>query len=161
MTEVSHYQTLFTYTVDTAQHLLDKARELNEEQLRADPGYGRGSIYSLFLHLLSALQGWRIGLETGQQPQAIRPEDYPHLEALRRALEEERQAWQAYLASISDDAVGAELELITRHGTQRRFERWRILQHLVLHGMQHHAEIAQRLTAYGHSPGDIDFIFYP
>jgi uncharacterized damage-inducible protein DinB len=39
-------------------------------------------------------------------------------------------------------------------------ERWRILQHLVLHGMQHHTEIAHGLTVKGHSPGDIDFIFF-
>jgi len=34
------------------------------------------------------------------------------------------------------------------------------LQHLILHGMQHHTEIAQLLTLKGQSPGDIDFIFY-
>jgi uncharacterized damage-inducible protein DinB len=38
--------------------------------------------------------------------------------------------------------------------------RWRIFQHLVLHGMQHHTELAQLLTAKGQSPGDIDFVFY-
>ncbi|HXF60224.1 MAG TPA: hypothetical protein VNK95_01325 [Caldilineaceae bacterium] len=37
---------------------------------------------------------------------------------------------------------------------------WRVLQHLVLHGMQHHTEIAQLLTTKGESPGDIGFIFF-
>jgi uncharacterized damage-inducible protein DinB len=40
------------------------------------------------------------------------------------------------------------------------FPRWRVLQHLALHGMQHATEIAQLLTVKGQSPGDIDFIFY-
>ncbi len=31
---------------------------------------------------------------------------------------------------------------------------------LVLHGMQHHAELALMLTQKGKPPGDIDFIFY-
>ena len=37
---------------------------------------------------------------------------------------------------------------------------WRVLQHLILHGMQHHAELAQLLTAKGQSPGNLDFIFF-
>jgi uncharacterized damage-inducible protein DinB len=37
---------------------------------------------------------------------------------------------------------------------------WRILQHVILHGMQHASEIAKRLTEFGHSPGNIDFIYF-
>jgi hypothetical protein len=39
-------------------------------------------------------------------------------------------------------------------------DRWQVLHHVVLHGMQHHAEIAAQLTSQGLSPGDIDFVFY-
>jgi uncharacterized damage-inducible protein DinB len=52
------------------------------------------------------------------------------------------------------------MELINRRGDIFPTPRWRVLQHLVLHGMQHHSELAQLLTAKGQSPGNIDFIFY-
>ena len=62
--------------------------------------------------------------------------------------------------SLSDGDIAAEVELTNWRGDRLKLPRWRVLQHLVLHGMQHHAGLARLLTARGHSPGDIDFIFY-
>lgn len=53
-----------------------------------------------------------------------------------------------------------EIELTSRRGELYTFKLWRVLQHLIMHGMQHHSELAQLLTNEGKSPGDIDFIFY-
>jgi hypothetical protein len=41
-----------------------------------------------------------------------------------------------------------------------RIPRWLVLHHLLLHGMQHHAELAQLPTLQARSPGDMDFIFH-
>jgi uncharacterized damage-inducible protein DinB len=61
---------------------------------------------------------------------------------------------------LSATEIEAEMSLTDRRGRLWEIPRWRILQHVALHGMQHHAELAQLLTAAGQSPGDIDFIFY-
>jgi uncharacterized damage-inducible protein DinB len=49
---------------------------------------------------------------------------------------------------------------IALNGHTLSVARWRVVLHLALHGMQHHAELSQLLTDYGHSPDDIDFIFF-
>jgi uncharacterized damage-inducible protein DinB len=37
---------------------------------------------------------------------------------------------------------------------------WQILVHILYHSAQHRSEMAEMLTRYGQSPGDLDFVFY-
>ena len=37
---------------------------------------------------------------------------------------------------------------------------WQMLAHVINHGTQHRSEAATILTGIGHSPGEIDMIFY-
>ncbi len=101
-----------------------------------------------------------MALESGRQQAPAPPDDFPDLASLQDGFAEEQGAWQQMLSQWGGEDVAADVELISWRGDMMRFPRWRILQHLVLHGMQHHTEIAQLLTAKGQSPGDIDFIFF-
>lgn len=154
------YRILFAFHFDTTWRMLEAAGRLNVEDYRAEPGYGRGSVHDLLFHLLRTDAGWRGGLETGQQPPPLPAEEYADLPALRHGFEQERTAWEALLEDLTDGEITGDVSLTTQGGYTAVLARWRVLQHLVLHGMQHHAEIAQLLTSSGQSPGDIDFIFY-
>jgi uncharacterized damage-inducible protein DinB len=155
------FETLFAYQWHTNARLLASAAKLDPSELAENPGYGRGSILDLFFHLLRAGQAWRLGLETGKQlPSQVQPEDFGTLTALEAGFLEEKAAWETLLGSLSAAEIEGEKTLIDRRGNPFIVPRWRILQHLILHGMQHHTEIAQLLTQKGQSPGDIDFIFY-
>jgi uncharacterized damage-inducible protein DinB len=156
----SQFQTLFAYHFHTTSRLLDCAARLSENAYRAHPGYGHGALHDLFFHLLRADRGWRTALETGRQSAGIQSEEFPDLAALRAGLAAEQAAWQALVDGLTDEQSAGDVELINWRGDRLTMPRWRILQHLVLHGMQHHAELAERLTAAGQPPGDIDFIFY-
>ena len=156
----TQFQTLFAYHFHTNRRLLAGAEKLSQADLHADPGYGRGSIHDVLLHLLRAEQSWRVGLETGQQQPGLPAEDFPDLTALQAGFEAEQAAWEALLEKLSDEEIEGMIEMTTRRGTLVPFLRWRVLQHVLFHGMQHHTELAQLLTEKGQSPGDIDFIFY-
>jgi uncharacterized damage-inducible protein DinB len=156
----SQFQTLFAYHWHTTARLLDCAARLDEAAYRAHPGYGHGSIHDLLFHLLRADLIWRQTLETGNRPTPPRPETYPTLESLRAGFEGEQAAWQALLARYNPMEFEGEVSLTNRGGEVMTMPLWRVLQHVVFHGMQHHAEIAALLTAKGQSPGDLDFIFF-
>lgn len=79
---------------------------------------------------------------------------------MQLGFEREQSAWETLLEGLSAEEIEGDLDLATRRGDVSAIPRWHILQHLVLHGMQHHTELAQLLTAKGQSPGDIDFIFF-
>ncbi len=156
----SQFQTLFAYHWHTTRRLIACAAKLDEADYQDNPGYGHGSIHDLLFHLLRTDQGWRLGLETGRQPSPLPQEDFPDLKSLQTGFEREQVAWQALLDRLSAEEIEGNIDLTTLRGGRMTFPRWRILQHLVLHGMQHHTEVAQLLTAKGESPGNIDFIFF-
>ena len=156
----SQYQTLFAFHWHTTRRLLELASRLDEVDYKYSPGYGHGSIHDLFFHLLSTDRIWRMALQTGRQLASLHLRDYPDLQSLVRALEAEQQDWQALLDGLSAAEIEADVALTNWRGEPYIIPRWRVLQHVVLHGMQHHAELARLLTAKGQSPGDLDFIFF-
>ncbi len=161
MFDPAAFQTLFAYHAHTQQQLMAVAARLDEAAYRRHPGYGHGSLHDLFFHGLRTDYAWRVSLETSRQPPPLSPAPFPTLAALQAGAKTEHRAWQALLTTWDADALAGQLSLTSQRGDTYPFARWRILQHVVLHGMQHHAEIAQLLTAAGHSPGNLDFIFYP
>lgn len=156
----TQFNTLFAYHWHTTQQLLNKAKNLGEANLYNNPGYAHGSIFDLFFHLLQTDISWRKGLESGKQQAGVEKEAYPDLAALQAGFEEEAAAWQALLNGYSAATIEGNINLINWRGDQMTFPLWHVLQHVVFHGMQHHAEIAQLLTNKGQSPGNIDFLFY-
>ena len=160
MSSQSQYQTLFAYHWHTAQRLMVCAAKLSDADDTDNPGYGHGSIHDLLFHLLRTDRSWRLALETGKQTAGVRPEEFPDLQSLQAGFAGEQLAWQALLDGFSDEAIEGSVNLTNWRGEGMTIPLWRVLQHLVLHGMQHHAELAQLLTAKGQSPGDLDFIFF-
>ena len=160
MTQKTQFETLFAYHWHATRHLIDCAGRLDEPVYHANPGYGHGSIHDLLFHLLRAIRSWRIALESGQQQAGIQPGDFTTLQDLAVGFADEQAAWTTYLTTLKDAEIDSDITLINWRGEPWTFPLWRVLQHLILHGMQHHTEIAQLLTAQGQSPGDIDFIFF-
>ncbi|MEI7768645.1 MAG: DinB family protein [Chloroflexales bacterium] len=152
MSEQAHIQTLFAYHWDTTDRLIAGAGKLGAEE--------QDALQAIFMHLLSVDYAWRTALETGRQPAPLAAADFPTLEAIGAGFAAERRAWGALLDGLSDEEIAATALLTRANGQPSPLPRWRVLHQVLLHGMQHHAELAQLLTAQGQSPGNIDFIFH-
>jgi uncharacterized damage-inducible protein DinB len=160
MHSIDQLQTLYAYHFDTTLRLLSSAENLPAPQVNGQPEVGRRSIGDLLFHILDVDRGWRTGLEIGKRPERLQREDYLELTALKQGFEREKSAWEGLLIGMDEGLIGEDIELQAGPGRIFTFGRWQVLHHVLLHGMQHHAEIAERLTHAGESPGDIDFIFY-
>ena len=156
--------TLFGYNDWANRRILECAARLADEQYFAEvglaQGFGHASLHATLFHILRAAHGWRQGLQEGRQGEGLQPEQYPDLAAIRAGMEAESAAMQVYLGGLSDDQLAAPLQLIDRRGRVRDLLLWRVLVHLLYHGMQHRSEAAAMLTSFSQSPGDLDFIFY-
>ena len=156
----SQFQTLFAYHWHTTNKLLDDAEKLSDAAYHENPGYGHGSIHDLFFHVMRTDKSWLAALETGKQVAGVKLQEFPDLASVRAGLAETQNAWQNYLHGLTAEQIQNEIDLLNWRGDKFSMPLWRILQHLVFHGMQHHTEIAALLTAKEQSPGDIDFLFY-
>ncbi len=154
------YTVLFDYHWHTTKQLLDLAAKLDENDFHFKPEDDSGSIHEKLLHILRADNAWRQSLIAGSQQKPLSRKAFADIDSLRAGFENEASAWREMFDSWTEAELEESVNLTRSDGTEYSFVLWRVLQHLVLHGMQHHAEIAQMLTNLGQSPGNLDFIFF-
>jgi len=158
--EIRH---LLDYNYWATGCILAAAEGLTAEQYAAVvPGLSYGSVRATLVHMLAAEVIWQRRCLAGESPTTLlREADFPTLAALRRLWAEEESAMREGLARLSDERLAGPLEYRTTNGTPlREAQLWRLLVHVVNHGTQHRAEAAVALTAWGHSPGDVDYVIY-
>ena len=137
-------------------------------QQYADPGsYSRGGLRTTMVHILDNLWQQRITLQGYyEQPLAddaaydateLHEDSLPTLAVLQERWAVERREMRLYLEGLTEAALNGTIRYVIP-GAQRERIVWHILVDLILHAAQHRSEVAALLTAFGHSPGDLDFI---
>ncbi len=152
------YHIQFSFHFDETQRLLTLARALPDDMYRATNSYSREGIHNTFVHLLGASQLWR-NVIANREPSFSAAEDKADIDALVALFEIERTGWRDLIATFDAATL---LETIERQSPQGTIVLtiWQTLQHVILHGLGHHTELARMLTEAGQTPNDIDFLFY-
>lgn len=152
------YQIQFGFHFDETQRLLTLARSLPDDIYSATNGYSHDGIHNTFVHLLGASQLWRNVL-ANREPSFSEVKDKADIDALVALFEVERTSWRELIAMFDAETLFETIERQSPFGTIV-LTIWQTLQHVILHGMGHHTELARMLTESGQSPDDIDFLFY-
>jgi len=142
---------LFEYDRWATTRVLDALDGVSDEVWARTNEIGEMGLGGILVHQLGATQRWRHAIEqTGEQPA---PEEEPLLsvDELRARWTNEWDAYNAFLSAISQGLLDDVHEGVAV---------WRMLAHVVNHGTQHRSEAAALLTQIGHSPGEIDMIFF-
>jgi uncharacterized damage-inducible protein DinB len=104
---------------------------------------------------------WRRRLQGEQMPSSFPVEtDFPTPQSLCDAWVADEQQMRSFLETLTDEFLQSTLEYKNTKGVPFKNVAWNILAHVVNHATQHRAEAAAMLTDFGHSPGDVDMIFY-
>jgi len=156
---------LYEYNSWATEKLLETAEGLSQEQLHAPGQAGRGSIRDTLLHLVNVHKGWLSwwdGTLSGMDAYNMKldPAEYPDVGALRREWATVVQQTQAFIAGLRDDDPERLYGIDLPDGQHWDQALWKMMLHVANHGTQHRAETASMMTAFGHSPGDLDLLFY-
>lgn len=159
--ETEEIITLYNYNRWATEKILESAAKLNSSQFVEKNSCSHGSLRGLLVHILSAEQIWRLRCQEGISPgQFIDENLFPALSSLWKCFTEEQNLTSNYLAALDVKQLHKTIVYRTTKGTECRNVLWHVLLHLINHGTHHRSEIAELLSRYGSSPGDLDFILY-
>ncbi|HEX2621594.1 MAG TPA: DinB family protein [Phototrophicaceae bacterium] len=132
---------LYEYHFSTNRRLWDTSvMTLTDEQFSEDLAYSLGSIHNQCVHLMSIDERWFSGLRGEDLPDFLKPADFPTRETVRLYWDSVEAKMRGYLDALTDEAVAGMLDDIPV---------WVVLQHVLLHGMDHRAQMLAMLHRLG------------
>ncbi len=152
--------TIFEYNYWANKRILTTASKITQDQFVARTEFPRASLRATLVHILDAEYGWRVLLDRAQETEDLTERSLPTLASIEARWLDEEARMRAYLARLTDQSLMEIVRYTNTQGVKRERLRWHGLYHAVNHGTQHRSEAAAMLTAFGQSPGDIDFTVF-
>jgi uncharacterized damage-inducible protein DinB len=151
---------LYEYNQWANARILNAATSVTQDQYLAPASFPHGGLRGTLVHALFAEWIWRKRWEGTSPTERLKPEDFPTFESLHTRWLEEEKALMSFVDSLKDEKLDSKFSYKNTQG--QLFERilWQAMAHVVNHGTQHRTEAAAILTDLGHSPGDIDMIYF-
>jgi uncharacterized damage-inducible protein DinB len=141
------------------RQILAAAAQLPTEAFTAPVAYTYRNLRGTLVHTLDVELSWRRRLRGEPREvwdQSLVDDDYPTLADLAAQWADDEVQMRAWLQSLSDDDLAAVVDL----GNDDRFPLWYYLVHIVTHGVQQRRDAALIIENAGHTPPEIDFLYY-
>ena len=152
--------TLYRYNQWANAKILNATATITQEQYLAAASFPHGGMRGTLVHTLFAEWIWRKRWE-GTSPKAcLKPEAFPTFESLHARWIEEEKLLMAFVDGLTDERLEQHFDYTSTEGTPYNRILWHAMAHLVNHGTEHRSEAAAILTDFGHSPGDVDMIYF-
>jgi len=151
---------LYKYNQWSNARILNAAANVTNEQYLAPASFPHGGLRGTLVHALFAEWIWRNRWEGTSPTKRLKPDDFPTFESLRVRWAEEEKLLMSFVDGLTDERLNSKFRYTSTEGKPYERILWQAMAHLVNHGTQHKTEAAAMLTDFGHSPGDIDMIWF-
>jgi uncharacterized damage-inducible protein DinB len=162
MSWVEHTRSLIAYNEWANQKILEAAGSLSEDEFGRAVSGSHSSVRMTLLHIVR-VQDWWLSVINGKPEASSPPEGYERmsLEEVRRWFTRSHDDLKAYAESLAPERLDAEVSAFhPGENKEYRWPSWQLASHLVNHGSHHRAEAGLMLASLGHSPGDLDFMYF-
>ena len=151
---------LYKYNQWANAKILNAASNVTSEQFLEPATFPHGGLRGTLVHTLFAEWIWRHRWEGTSPVVRLKPEDFPSFGSLRARWADEEKSLISFVENVTDERLNSHFFYTNTRGDP--FERilWQVMVHVVNHGTQHRSEAAALLTDFGHSPGDIDLVYF-
>ncbi len=152
--------TLYQYNQWANAKILNAAAQATRGQYLAPAAFPHGGLCGTLVHIMFAEWIWRNRWEGTSPTYRLKPEEFPTPETLSARWKDEEKKLMGFVDRLTDEKLNSMITYSNTSGKPFTRILWHMLAHVVNHGTQHRAEAAALLTALGHSPGDIDLIYF-
>lgn len=152
--------TLYKYNQWANAKILNAAANVTQDQYCAPASFPHGGLQGTLVHALFAEWLWRQRWNGTSPMTRFTLEEFPTFESLRTRWAEEEKHLMGFVESLTDERLNSVFDYKNISGKPLTKILWQAMAHVVNHGTQHRTEAAAILTELGHSPGDIDFIYF-
>jgi uncharacterized damage-inducible protein DinB len=152
---------IYRYNAWANARILNAAEGLTDEQFTAPASFPHGGVRGTLVHAMFAEWIFRFRWEGVSPTERLKEENFPSVASLHSRWVDEEAKLMAFIENLTEERLNAPLEYKTTKGVLIKEKAlWTVMLHVVNHGTQHRSEAAALLTDLGHSPGDIDMIFF-
>ncbi len=156
---------MYAYTNWATGRVLETAKACTNEEWLAPQSAGRGPVRDTLVHMVNAQRGWLSWWDGSRDRDPalltqLDPAAFPDAAAVQAAWTAVHAATDRFLAGLTDETLQQEFERLASNGVPMRLPLWQMMLHVANHGTQHRSEVAAMLSAFGHSPGDLDLVRY-
>lgn len=151
---------LYRYNQWANARILNTAANVTQEQYLAPASFPHGGLRGTLVHTLFAAWIWHQRW-TGVSPtQRFKPEEFPTFKSLRVRWEAEEKELMEFLDGLTEERLNRPFSYTNTKGMPFTHVLWHVMVHVVNHSTQHRSEAAAILTDLGHSPGDLDMVYF-
>ena len=157
---VSDLERLYDYSYWANRKLFEVIGQLTPEQFAQAVAGSYGSIRNTLVHVLSAEWGWLDRCGGRERGAALKPDDYPTVHSVVQRWGTVEASVREFLSTLKDEDLACIVEFTNPRGEKRSMVMGALMQHAATHGVHHRGQIALLLRCLGHTPGNIDMLFY-
>lgn len=151
---------LLLYMLWADRQTLQAVRSVKEEDLTRDAGISFKSLLGTMAHILGAQQTWLSRFSGSPLTRVPNLDDYPDLMSWIIAWEETASGLEAFMASLTDEQLTADLTWSNTRGDTFTRPLWQPLLHMVNHSTYHRGQIVSLLRQMGYKAPSTDLIYY-
>jgi uncharacterized damage-inducible protein DinB len=160
MTWVKHSQTLITYNQWANAKVLAAAAQVSDADLGKPISGSHHSVRGSLIHIVR-VQEWWLSVLNGNPQRPSEPDATMPLAQVQEWFDRSHQGLGAYAAGLTARQLDSQVSAFNPwEKREYHWASWQLLAHLMNHSSHHRAEAGLMLESLGHSPGDLDLVFF-
>lgn len=154
-------RSLFQYNYVTHRRLWDAIMKLDDAQFLEKVDYSLGSIRNHMVHLVSVDARWLARIKEEAPPERLNMEDFNDRASVRAKYDEVEKAVLDFAEQVDQTTLDKVLLFsLPDRGGEKVNAVWQIMIHMVIHGVDHRAQVLPILEKMGAPTFEQDYMLY-